>query len=194
MRDLGDVLELLRTSPQRWDTLRLAGREWRHLARSHEAWERWVAALQGHSGGSSVMTFTAKRDQAEGEEPEESVERWRLWRAKPDRIRTQFQVSMETVTAVLIGSEWWSWTPSAGLRTNGGDPSSTHGVGPAEILVDTPESYYDVPVCLSGNGADIRRCQTPRRAAFGCVRRDDVAELNDDGDDDGLGGVHGDSQ
>ena len=46
---------------------------------------------------------------------------------------------METVTAVLIGSEWWSWTPSAGLRTNGGDPSSTHGVGPAEILVDTPE-------------------------------------------------------
>ena len=38
---------------------------------------------------------------------------------------------------------------------------------PAAILVDTPESYYDVPVCLSGNGADIRRCQTPRRAAFG---------------------------
>jgi len=38
---------------------------------------------------------------------------------------------------------------------------------PAAILVDTPESYYDVPVCLSGNAADIRRCQTPRRAAFG---------------------------
>jgi peptidoglycan/LPS O-acetylase OafA/YrhL len=38
---------------------------------------------------------------------------------------------------------------------------------PAAILVDTPESYYDVPLCLSGNAADIRHCQTPRRAAFG---------------------------
>src|SRR5205807_4809908 len=54
------------------------------------------------------------------------------------KIRTEFQVGAETVKALLIGPVWWSWTRSTGLRTNRGDPSSTHGTGPAEVLTDTP--------------------------------------------------------
>ncbi len=137
MRDLGDVLELLHTSPERWDSLRLVGRDWRHLARHQDAWERWVAAMQRDSNRVSVMHFASLRAVAEEEESEETVLKWRLWLAKPDKIRTEFQVGAETVKAALVGPEWWSWSRSTGLRTNAGDPSSSHGIGPAEVLVDT---------------------------------------------------------
>jgi hypothetical protein len=39
--------------------------------------------------------------------------------------------------------------------------------GRIAILVDTPQSRYDVPSCLSRNLADTTRCETSRRAAFG---------------------------
>jgi peptidoglycan/LPS O-acetylase OafA/YrhL len=39
--------------------------------------------------------------------------------------------------------------------------------GRIAILVDTPQSRYDVPSCLSRNLADATRCETSRRAAFG---------------------------
>lgn len=39
--------------------------------------------------------------------------------------------------------------------------------GRIAILVDTPQSRYDVPACLSRNLADTRLCETGRRAAFG---------------------------
>jgi peptidoglycan/LPS O-acetylase OafA/YrhL len=39
--------------------------------------------------------------------------------------------------------------------------------GPKAIIVDTPGSRYDVPVCISGHRADVRPCETPRRIAFG---------------------------
>jgi hypothetical protein len=72
------------------------------------------------------------------EPAETTVDHWRLWHAKPDRIRAEFPVGMETVTAVIAGPRWWSWSPSTGLRTNAGEPSSSHGLGPGEVLVETP--------------------------------------------------------
>jgi hypothetical protein len=138
VRDLGDVLELLHTSPERWDSLRLEGRDWRNIARHHEAWERWVAAMQRDSGQRSVTGFASVSARKEGPELEDQVVKWRLWQAKPYKIRTEFEVGTETVTAVLVGAEWWSWSRSIGLRTNEGDDSSTHGVGPAEVLIETP--------------------------------------------------------
>jgi len=92
---------------------------------------------RGSVGGS--VTISAVRAKTGFQEPEETVEKWRLWRARPDKIRTQFQVGMETVTAVFVGPQWWSLSPTAGFMTNGGDPSSSHGLGPAEVLVDTPQ-------------------------------------------------------
>jgi len=94
--------------------------------------------MQRDSNRRSVTQIAAVRAVAEGEEPEETVVKWQLWQAKPDKIRTEFQVGTDTVRALLIGPQWWSWSRSTGLRTNGGDPSSTHGAGPAEVLIDTP--------------------------------------------------------
>ena len=135
MRDLGDVLELLHTSPERWQTLRLAGREWRHLARFNQAWERSVAAMQRNSGRTSVMSLTSA---IPGPLPETTAEHWRLWHAKPDKIRTQFLVGTETVTAVFAGTQWWSWSRSMGHLTNTRGMQASHGLGPAEVLVETP--------------------------------------------------------
>jgi hypothetical protein len=139
VRDLGDVLELLHTSPERWDTLRLAGHEWRNLMRFNEAWERSMAAIQSHTRVVSVMSFGPAPVSGEPvEPPETTVEHWRLWHAKPDKIRTEFQVGTEMATAVFAGREWWSWTPGMGHLSSAGDPNSSHGLGPAEVLVDTP--------------------------------------------------------
>jgi hypothetical protein len=139
VRDLGDVLELLHTSAERWNSLRLAGTEWRHLARFNQAWERWVEATQRNSRIASVMSFAPVLDQAESREPPETTaEPWRLWKAKPNKIRTQFQVGSGTVTAVFAGRQWWSWMLGMGFLTNTGDLNSSHGLGPAEVLVDTP--------------------------------------------------------
>ena len=139
MRDLGDVLELLHTSPDRWNTLRLAGREWRHLGRFNQAWEKSIAAAQRNSRVVSVMSSAPALVPGEPREaPETTVEHWRLWHAKPDKIRTEFRVGTETVTAVFAGSQWWSWSRSRGYLTNSAGLQASHGLGPAEVLVETP--------------------------------------------------------
>lgn len=139
MRDLGDVLELLHTSPDRWNTLRLAGREWRHQARFNDAWERSVAAIQRNSRVSaSRFSAAALIPEEPSEPPETSVERWRLWYANPGKFRTQFEVGTATVTAVWVGQQWWSWMPGAGVKTNAGDSSHSHGLGPGAVLVEAP--------------------------------------------------------
>lgn len=71
--------------------------------------------------------------------PQETREEWRLWLAKPDRIRTHFQVGDAMVTAVFIGDHWWSWSPY-GFKANDGAPNSRHGLGPGEALI-YPESH-----------------------------------------------------
>ena len=39
--------------------------------------------------------------------------------------------------------------------------------GRKAIIVDTPQSAFDVPACLSRNRSDVRHCETPRSIAFG---------------------------
>jgi hypothetical protein len=139
VRDLGDVLELLHTSPDRWQTLRLVGRERRHLARFNQAWEKSIAAAQRNSRVGSLMSFAPALVPGEPREaPETTVEHWRLWHAKPDKIRTEFPVGTDTVTAVFAGSQWWSWSRSKGYLTNSAGMQAGHGLGPAEVLVETP--------------------------------------------------------
>lgn len=139
MRELGDVLELLHTSPERWDTLQLAGHEWRNLGRFNQAWEKSLAAMQRNSRVVSVRSFAPAVAPGEPRDPPETtVEHWRLWHAKPNKIRTQFPVGADTVTAVFVGTQWWSWSRSRGFLTNTGGLRSSHGLGPAEVLVETP--------------------------------------------------------
>jgi outer membrane lipoprotein-sorting protein len=134
MSHLAKVLELMHTSWQRWTTLRLEGHEWRHLQTFGRAWEHHVEELH-ESGAANVRSIALKR--SDGREPAaESREDWRVWLAKPDKSRTEFQVGDDTVTAVFVGRYWWSWSPSRGFVTNNGAPNHGHGFGPAEALID----------------------------------------------------------
>lgn len=136
MSDLAEVDELLQTSSGRWDALRIAGHEWRHLETFDRAWQRHVDELRRSRTTSLVSIRLEKAGDAPP--PEQSREEWRLWLARPNKIRTQFQVGGETVTAILVGGYWWSWSPY-GFRANEGALNSHHGLGPAEGLIH-PES------------------------------------------------------
>jgi hypothetical protein len=72
---------------------------------------------------------------AEAPQAQERDDPWRLWLAPPDRVRAEFVAGDETVTAVIRGDTWWSWSPSYGARTNQGNPQHSHGTGPADSLV-----------------------------------------------------------
>jgi hypothetical protein len=73
---------------------------------------------------------------ASGEpEPEAGEETWRLWLEAPDRLRAEFAVGTEMVTAWFSGGTWWSWSPSQGARTNEGRQNMGHGKGPGEVRV-----------------------------------------------------------
>jgi hypothetical protein len=133
--DLGEVLELMHTSSQRWTSLWMGGHEWRNLKAFARAWEHHLNELRKSQ---SVSVGSAVRfERIDGQEPaEETREPWRIWLAKPDKRKAQFQVGDELVTAVFIGGWWWGWSPSAGFRTNNGASNHSHGFGPAEALVD----------------------------------------------------------
>jgi hypothetical protein len=129
--ELGDLLELLHTSDQRWRTVRMAGREWRHEARLLEAFHREAArhrgavAMYGHGTGAP--------------KPIEREDRWALWVAPEGRVRAEFSVGEEEMIVVLRGNQWWHWSPSTGGQTNAADPSEggSHGTGPGAALLET---------------------------------------------------------
>lgn len=130
MSELGELLELMHTSEQRWRSLRAEGKEWRHTAMHLEAFMRMVRRRR--SG--SVAVFGSSS--VDAEEPEESESRWRLWMARPDRVRAEFSVGHgEMVTAVVDGGTWWSWSPSTGAQTNEGRENAETGLGPGVALM-----------------------------------------------------------
>ena len=67
--------------------------------------------------------------------PEEGEKAWRWWSEEPDRLKVEFAVGDETVTAWFQGTTWWSWSPSRGAMTNEGRENMGHGKGPGEVLV-----------------------------------------------------------
>jgi hypothetical protein len=99
--DLGRLLEAIHNSRTSWRTLRAEYRVWTHRARQAAAWDTDVE----ESGATSYATLVS-----EGEAPDEAQGFWRVWIAKPDRIRqeTEGQALSETTT-VVVGSTWWMW-------------------------------------------------------------------------------------
>jgi len=128
--ELGDLLELMHTSEQRWRSLRAAGREWRHAVLNLEAFMRMVGRRRPGSG--AVFGGSS----GEVEEPQESESTWRLWMEGRRRVRAEFAVGHgEMVTAVVDGPTWWSWAPSTGALTNEGSENAETGLGPGTALV-----------------------------------------------------------
>jgi hypothetical protein len=156
MSDLEDVLELMRTSTGRWASLRIDGFEWRHLKTFHLAWEHHVTELRKRRSVTVMSAVRSERVEG-GEPPEESLERWRVWLAKPDKRRVQFQVGDEVVAAVFLGDWWWSWSPSRGFMTNGGAPNHSHGFGPAEGLIDHSGQIASLDLRVNGRSTFLSR-------------------------------------
>jgi len=122
--ELGEVLELLHTSAVRWRTIRMAGYQW-------------------FDPGQAVAAFLSRHPDAVSHGPRNAgppagptIERWRLWIERPDLKRAEFEAGGETVSVVIAGNRWCSWSPSRGARTDSGENSS-HGTGPGEPLLWT---------------------------------------------------------
>lgn len=140
MGDLGDVLELLHDAEPRWTTLRAEGRMWRHQPRASEAFERHFAALEASEPPGSVarVSATYTPDKSDPPMPDESEDRWRLWVERGGRARAEHAFGSESITVVIDGPTWWSWSPRMGGMTNRGAANHNAGIGPAEALIDTP--------------------------------------------------------
>jgi len=126
MSPFAGLVELIDGSRLKWSTLRCRGHEWRH-------WSGLNEAFLGSVPQGAVVAAAVVSDEPRGDETKEP---WRLWVDASDRIRTEFAVGFEAVAAVIDGPTWWSWTPSGGALTNGGDDHSTHGVGPGALLIE----------------------------------------------------------
>jgi hypothetical protein len=157
--ELGDLLELLHTSDQRWRTVRMAGREWRHEARLLEAFHReaarrrgTVAMMWGHGTGAP--------------KPIDREDRWALWVAPEGRVRAEFSVGEEEIVAVLRGNQWWHWSPSTGGQTNAADPSDggSHGTGPGAALLETAAILPALTFEITGKAKTARRSALAVRA------------------------------
>jgi hypothetical protein len=139
---LAELLELMHTSTTRWQTIRARGWEWRHLVRLQDAWRRMIP--RDRSRGIAISSGS------EQPTPEDVREPWRLWRAQPDRVRTEFTVGDDTVTAVIVGETWWSWSRSRTVTTNRGDPHSSHGRGPGDALLHPASILPAVELDVAG--------------------------------------------
>jgi hypothetical protein len=122
-----DVAELMRSARRSFDSLHIEGHEWRHHERLHDAFMRGVRP------GATLAFATGPGADPESDEP------WRVWIDARGRMRVEFFVGAELVTAVIDGDTWWSWSPSRGGQTNGGRTNYTHGTGPSEALVNPGE-------------------------------------------------------
>ena len=156
MSDLGDALEAMHTSAHRWTTLRLYGHEWRHEPTLLRAFHHHFDELRRQQPG-SVQSMFAFKTTAGGEPPEETRQEWRMWLAKPDRRRVEYQIGDEVVTAVFRREWWWSWSRTQGLITNEGAANHEHGSGPAEGLIDPARHLSALDVQPEGRGIFLSR-------------------------------------
>jgi hypothetical protein len=156
MGDLGQVLELLHDSDERWNTLRAAGSAWSHNPRRNEIGERRFAAIRaGDPSGVAWTGYVAVGDQPP--EPDETEEGWRLWMQGRSRTRLERSTGSGIVTTVEDGPTWWSWSPYAGGMTNRGAANHQLGLGPAAALVDTAPLLTALRLELMGSDTLIGR-------------------------------------
>jgi hypothetical protein len=134
MTALGRLLEVLHDSRDSWSTLRAEYRVWTHRERSSLAW-RAGAEEQG------AMLYATATGVGEPE-PDESEETWRIWIAKPDRMRQETREGPGgPQTTVVVGDRWWSWDEHWGAQTNDGEANVGTGgvrypawIEPARVL------------------------------------------------------------
>lgn len=131
--DLGNLLELIHSAPDRWRSVRLTVREWHHHARGAEAFERWTRRSQG---GASMRMISSRS----GEPAEECTTTYRLWWESPERFREEMGTTDVRHTLVCDGERWWTASPDWGVlssETEGGSQQQSalaHLVAPGRLL------------------------------------------------------------
>ena len=114
MSALGDLLELLHGAGSRWTTAAVTIRIWRRRDLDELARRRWERGLRG-----GATTDAAAAPEATGEH----VETIRLWIAKPDRSRQEW----DGAVSITNGATWTTYHPLHGYLTNAGDTAEGYG-------------------------------------------------------------------
>jgi outer membrane lipoprotein-sorting protein len=161
-----EFFDLLTSSPDRWTTLRMSGREWRDTVLSRQAWDAAIARKQ--ASGMTFTTFTVGRSDLP--QPRELEHAWTLWLAPPWK-RATYTVATSTVDVVFHGTTWWSNSRGVSRSSESLDPAKYgHGLGYGEDLVRTRDYVTRLEVEEIGAGSWIDRPTLEVRAR--AVHRD----------------------
>jgi hypothetical protein len=120
--ELGDLLELLHLARDRWTTVRVTIRAWRHHQRTMGAWEAWQESSQGQSS-----THFALVGDDDTPEPETSGAIARLW-IDGDRVREEREGDFPYL-GIRVGRLWWHYDEMNGAISNKDNPEHGSGVG-----------------------------------------------------------------
>lgn len=132
MSELGDAFELMQGARSRFHTFRATIRDWRHHARSQQAFQRWVEETRATPYG-SVHLALAGTDEAEAESPDASESILRVWVEGRTRVREEREAQtgepMGAELAVRDGAHWWSYDRYSGATSNLEQSEVGSGIG-----------------------------------------------------------------
>jgi outer membrane lipoprotein-sorting protein len=122
-----NALELLQTSPQKWLTIRAAGKEWRA--------DNWVQrAFQRNGPPGSTLSVRATRSLSTSDD----YRPWRMWQRRSGQARGDFTGPNDSSHLVIVnGSHVWSATPRSGGQLSDRPGPYLPEVGPGGALVET---------------------------------------------------------
>lgn len=161
MTELGDLLELLHCAGRSFRSVRLEAREWRHVHRQQEAYER---ALRRARGG-TVQTFVHCVDEAA---PAELEVRVRAWFEHPNRVREERDEAGRLCVAVADGARWWTRMPEWATIGEKGDAWAQGEVGQTvRPLLEPAALLANAELAVLGRGEragreTVRATATPR--------------------------------
>lgn len=135
---LGELLEVIHNSRDRWRTFRGEYRLWRDRQLSHEAFTEMAERSGATTYGALVVSSKAEPDP----EPPQSEGRWRIWVERPDSIREEYEGrDWGPRTTVKVGEGWWTFDEHWGARSNEGSEEVSTSVAqfsgwlePAKLL------------------------------------------------------------
>lgn len=156
MSELGDLLELMHGARHRYRTVRATIREWRHVERARQAFERANESRRG--------TMYAWVASDEREDPETHESRTRVWYESAERFRVE-ELSGDRAGHLTVqdGTRWSVADPEGRVLVNEGDDDDhlTGALRPYEHLLD--------PALLLGF-LDLRVAGRPQHSGRPAIR------------------------
>jgi hypothetical protein len=151
MSELGDLLELLHGASRSFRSVRLEAREWRHVHRQQEAYER--AVRQARGGVVQIMSVSRADDV-----PAELEVRLRAWFEQPNRVREEREEAGRVCVSVADGTRWWTRMPEWATIGEKGDAWAQGEVGHSiRPLLDPATLLATVELAVAGREARAGR-------------------------------------